>query len=201
MSLVRQNVASSADRAATRVAQVLVAVAALLVACGGEKKPNAPRDATTTVVVDSLAFMRTDSTFAAMGTTPLVCCGLYDPSFVNERAIRVVLYDPANQKAGWQILILIDRAQAGAAVTLPTAPVAPSKVPAVSMFVADLGNDLSSDADESSGTITVHSFSCGPTAIQIDFSVDATLASEFAGGPPMSVKGTFRATFPAKSCS
>jgi hypothetical protein len=135
-----------------------------------------------------------------MGTTPLVCCGLYDPSFVNERAMRVVLYDPANQKPGWQILILIDRAQAGATTTLPTTVVAPSKIPHVSMFVADFGNDLSSDTEESSGSITVHSFRCDATTIQIDFGVGATLGSEFAGGPAMDVRGTFQATFPMQSC-
>jgi hypothetical protein len=52
----------------------------------------------------------------------------------------------------------------------------------------------------STGTITVHSFSCDASKIQIHFSVDATLASEFAGGPTMDVTGTFEATFPAASC-
>lgn len=170
-----------------------------MVGCKKDHKPTAP-EPVTTVVVDSLAFMRADSTVLAMGTTPLVCCGLYDPSFVNERAMRIVMFDPANQKPGWQILILIDRAQAGAVTTLPTAVVAPSKVPYVSMFVADFGNDLSSDTAGSSGTITVHSFSCNSTAMQLDFSVDAILGSEFGGAPSMFVKGTFQATFPMQSC-
>lgn len=114
--------------------------------------------------------------------------------------MRIVLYDPANQKPGWQILILVDRAQAGAPTALPTTVVPPSKVEYVSIFVADFGNDLSSDTDESSGTITVHSFSCSPTTIQIDFDVDAVLGSEFGGGPSMRVQGSFQATFPAQSC-
>jgi hypothetical protein len=182
----------------TQVARLFVVTAAILVACTRDENPNAPGPAT--VVADSLEFSRADSTVVEMGTTPLVCCGLYDPSFVNERAIRIVLYDPANQKPGWQILILLDRAQAGAITTLPTTPVAPSKVPYVSMFAADIGNELSSDVEESSGTITVHSFSCGSTTIEIDFSVDAILGSEFGDGPAMAVKGTFRATFPKNSC-
>jgi hypothetical protein len=97
-------------------------------------------------------------------------------------------------------LILIDRAQAGATTILPTTVVPPSKVAYVSMFVADLGNDLNSDTDESTGTITVHSFSCCPTAMQLDFDVDAVLGSEFAGAPSMRVQGSFQATFPAQSC-
>lgn len=181
----------------------LLGVTLLLAACNSSnsrRNPVAPGPVTASVT-DSLAFTRAgSSTPVAVGATPLVCCGLYDPSFVNEHAMRIVMYDPGVQKPGWQILILTNRAQAGAVTTLPTAVVAPSKVPYVSMFVADSLNELSSDSDESSGTITVHSFSCNATAIQIDFSVDATLGSEFSNSPTMDVKGTFRATFPMQSC-
>ncbi len=173
--------------------------ATFVVACNSHHKPNAPVPVAT-VIADSLVFTRPDSTVVQMGATPLVCCGLYDPGFVNERAMRIVLCDPANQKAGWQILILTDRAQAGATVTLPTAPIPPSKVPAVSMFATALGSEWSSDTDGSTGTITVHSFGCDATSIRIYFSVDATLGSELAGGPTMDVHGAFQATFPATSC-
>ena len=152
------------------------------------------------MIADSLVFTRAGATVVAMGTTPLVCCGLYDPGFVNEQAMRIVFHDPANQKPGWQILVLIDRAQPGATTVLPTSTVPPSKIPAVSMFVADLGNELSSDAEESTGSITVHSFSRDATSIRIHFSVDATLGSELAGGATMDVRGAFQATFPAASC-
>ena len=180
---------------------LLVGATLFLASCSDDDEPNAPEPVTTAVITDSLVFTRSsDSTLVDMGEATLVCCGLYDPSFVNERAMRVVLYDPANQKPGWQVLILVDRAQAGAITTLPTTVVAPSKVAHVSMFVADFGNDLSSDTEESSGTITVRSFSCSATSIQLDFSVDAILGSEFGGGPSMRVQGTFQATFPAQSC-
>jgi hypothetical protein len=168
----------------------------LLLGCSDHDHTTAPVE---TVIADSLVFTQ-DATIVAVGTTPLVCCGLYDPGFVNERAMRIVLYDPANQKPGWQILVLVDRAQAGATTILPTSVVPPSKVPAVSMFAATLGNELSSDAEGSAGTITVHSFSCDATKIQIHFSVDATLGSELGGGATMDVTGAFQATFPAASC-
>jgi hypothetical protein len=183
-------------------ALILLVGVTLVVACKREHKPNVPILAET-VIADSLVFTRAgSSTLVSMGTTPLVCCGLYDPSFVNERAMRVVFYDPANLKPGWQILILTDRALAGATTTLPTVVVAPNKVEKVSMFVADLatGNELASDTNNSAGTITVHSFSCDASAIRIYFSVDATLGSEFAGGATMDVHGAFEATFPAASC-
>jgi len=185
-------------------AVLLLATTALVLACGEDHTPNRP-GSVTTAVRDSLTFTRADTMNVGpveMGSSPLVCCGLYDPSFVNERAMRIVMYDPANQKAGWQILILIDRAQQGETVTLPTTVVAPSKVERISMFVADIptGNELSSESEGSTGTITVHSFRCTATAIQIRFSVDAVLGSEFWDGPSMTVHGSFEGTFPKQSC-
>jgi len=183
-----------------RVSVVLVMAAALLVvACRKQKNPVQPVPEGT-VIADSLVFTHDGSTVVPMGTTPLVCCGLYDPGFVNERAMRVVFYDPAFQKPGWQILVLIDRAQAGATVTLPTVVVPPSRVPAVELFVADFGNELSSSAGTSSGTITVHSFSCDAANIRIYFTVDVALGNELAGGPNGFMRGSFRATFPASAC-
>jgi hypothetical protein len=175
---------------------VLATSVTLLLACSDDN----PTKPVATMIADSLTFISGGVPIDSMGTTPLVCCGLYDPGFVNERAMRIVFYDPANQKPGWQILVLVDRAQAGAMTTLPTLVEPPSKIPAVSMFAATLGDELSSSAEESAGTITVHSFSCDASKIQIHFSVDATLASEFGGGGTMDVTGAFQATFPAASC-
>jgi hypothetical protein len=178
-------------------------ILALLTACGkDDPKPTGPDPTpgdpiTTAVVEDSLQFILGDT--LSMATTPLVCCGLYDPGFVNERAMRIVFYDAANQKPGWEILVLIDRAQQGEVATLPTSVVSPSKVSRISMFVPI--NEFSSDAQGSSGTITVHSFSCTSTAIQIHFSVDAVLHSEFWDGGSIRVQGTFHGTFPPKACS
>ena len=175
---------------------VLATSLTLLLACSDDS----PTQPVATVIADSLTFISGGVPIDSMGTTPLVCCGLYDPGFVNERAMRIVFYDPANQKPGWQILVLIDQAEAGTTTTLPTTPMAPSRIPAVSMFAATLGDELSSDAEGSAGTITVHSFSCDASTIQIHFSVDATLASESGGGGTMDVTGAFQATFPAASC-
>jgi len=178
---------------------ILAIALTFFLACSGDDEPTKPQPVST-VIADSLVFLQGGVPIDSMGTTPLVCCGLYDPGFVNERAMRIVFYDPADQKPGWQILILTDRAQAGATTALPTSVVPPSKIPAVSMFAATLGDEFSSDAEESAGTITVHSFSCDATKIQIHFSVDATLASEFSSGATMDVTGAFEATFPAASC-
>ena len=182
-----------------------VAALTLVVACNEHDKPITPTPPSPvpyeTAIADSLVFTRAgSSTGVSMGNSTLVCCGLYDPGFVNERAMRIVLHDPALSKPGWDIVVLVDRATAGAVVTLPTVVVPPSKVPAVSLFVADGANELSSDDNNSAGTITVHSFSCDGRGMQIYFSVDGTLGSELAGGPTMDVHGAFRASFPPAAC-
>lgn len=189
--------------AARFLALTALASLSLVAACGKDDgNPARPvtNPITVAVVEDSLDFTIGDLTLT-MGDSALVCCGLFDPDFVNERAMRVVFYDPANQNAGWQFLILIDRAQQGEVANLPTTVVAPSKVPRISMFVATPSNEFSSDAQGSSGTITVHSFSCSATAIRIHFSVDATIHSEFWDGGAVRVQGTFRGEFPPQSCS
>ena len=185
-----------------------VALLALVTACGKDEPhrtatgpaPSPGPPVTTAVYEDSLRFF-IGGPDLEMGATPLVCCGLYDPGFVNESAMRIVFYDPANTKPGWQLLILVNRAQQGEVATLPTTVVAPSHVPRISMFVPTLSNEFSSDAQGSTGTITVHSFSCTSTSIQVDFSIDATIHSEYWDGGAIQVKGTFRGTFPPQSCS
>lgn len=182
----------------------LVAVA-LVLGCKDHKAtnpiPGGGGGGGGTAVVDSLVFTNLlDGSTVDMGTTPLVCCGLY--SSVNERAMQVIFYDPPTYaKPGWQILILIDHAVAGATTTLPTVAVAPSRVPAVEMFINGPGNLMSSSAGTSSGTIVVHSFHCTASSIQLDFSVNANMGNELTGGPYMHVKGNFRATFPAHACT
>lgn len=165
----------------------------LLAGCSDDDNPVEP--ITTPAYTDSLQF-----SIGPMGSTPLVCCGLYDPGFVNEKALRLVFWDPALQKPGWQLLILVDRAAQGEVATLPTSVVPPSKIARISMFVTG-GGEWSSDAIGSTGTITVHSFQCTSHSIEIDFSVDATLQSETSGGGSITVTGRFHGSFPPASCS
>ena len=190
----------STGPAARALPKVLVLGVACCVACGDHHAPDEPEPFPGISVQNHLLFTAADSTVFTTGTSPYSCCGLYDPSFVNERALRIILFDPNGQKPGWQILILTDRAVAGETTTLPTTVVAPSKVPRVSMFVTSLQNEWNSDAEGSSGSIVVHSFECTVSTIRIDFSVDAVLGSETAG-PSIRLQGSFRATLPALSCT
>lgn len=146
-------------------------------------------------VEDSLVF----GSGIEMGDDVVTCCGLYDPSFTNEPAIRVMLYDPTLQKNAWSITILTGATTPGTVHTLPIKVAAPHKVPSVLLFVH--GGEYSSEPEEASGTITLHSFACGATTTSVDFSVDATLQSEYHDGGQVNVQGRFRAVFPKSPCT
>jgi hypothetical protein len=164
---------------------------------GGQKKfPTAPPP--TPFVEDSLVFRQLDGSVIEMGDSTLNCCGLFDPGFVNEHAIRVMYWDPTLQKNAWQLVILTGATTPGSVYTLPTLPVAPHKAPAVSLFVH--GGEYSSSTQQASGTITLHSFECAASTMSVDFSVDAVLDAELAGGGQITVRGRFRAVFPRTTC-
>jgi hypothetical protein len=143
-------------------------------------------------------FQQLDQTVIEMGDSTVTCCGLFDPGFVNEPAIRITLYDPSFQENSWSITILTEATSPGSVHTLPTKVIAPHRVPSVLLFVH--GGEYSSEPDESSGTITLHSFECGASTTSVDFSVDATLQSEYWDGGQITVQGRFRAVFPRSPC-
>lgn len=149
-------------------------------------------------VEDSLEFRTPGGTLIEMGDSAITCCGLYDPGFTNERVIRIIYYDPTLQEQSWMIEILIDATTPGSVHALPLDPVAPHKVPYVTLF-AHFG-EYSSSEEEASGTITLHSFECGATTTSVDFSVDAALESETMHGSTITVEGRFRAVYLKNEC-
>lgn len=149
-------------------------------------------------VEDSLVFRTAVGAVIEMGDSAITCCGHYDPGFTNERVIRIIYYDPTLQKQSWMIQILIDATTPGSVHTLPLDPVAPHKVPYVTLF-AHFG-EYSSSEEEASGTITLHSFECGATTTSVDFSVDAALESETMHGSTITVEGRFRAVYLKNEC-
>lgn len=184
---------------------VLLGLVMLLPACGGDDDsrggnritpPTSPPP--SPFVEDSLVFRAAGGTVIEMGDSAITCCGLYDPGFINERVIRIIYYDPTLQEQSWVIEILIDATAPGSVHTLPTHPVAPHKVPYVTLF-AHFG-EYSSSEELASGTITLHSFECGASTMSVDFSVDATLESETMHGSTITVEGRFRAVYPKTAC-
>ncbi len=159
----------------------------LFAACDDDEVPTRPMP---NLLRNTLTFVRQDSTQIPIGTVYAVCCAVWEPGFIDKQALKILFYDPANQLGGWKLFLLPNEAARDSTYTLPTAEAGQSHV---SMFVVDPnGNELNSDVMESAGSITLHSFSCGPP-VRADVTVDAVLGSEFGGGPPIRVQGRLTA--------
>lgn len=146
----------------------------------------------TNQVVNNLVFNRQDSTTIPMATDMAICCGVWETGYIDENTLKVMYYDTTMQVSGWRLFILIDSARTGAGYLFPTDVSGES---AVSMFVYDVVNlnETNSDVSESSGGITINSFSCGPP-VRLDVTINATLGSEFFQGPSIDVAGSFSCT-------
>ena len=62
----------------------------------------------------------------------------------------------------------------------------------ISVVDVGTGNEARSDQAGSSGTVIIHSLTCG-TPARIDATVDALLQSRTPGGEPIRVRGRFTA--------
>jgi hypothetical protein len=165
----------------------------LLAAACGKDKPTSPVPNTgTNSISNSVRFTRQDSSVIAMGQAYAVCCATWEPGYVDKMAFKVLFYDSLGVQGGWKLFLLSEEAKQDTTYVLPTSAAGQSHV---SMFIFDVetGNETNSDQSSSSGTITLHSFSCGPPA-SIDATIDAVLASELGGGAPIRVQGRLTGT-------
>ena len=185
---------------------VLLSLAVLVPGCGNEDDDGGDGGNLTTpappppnpFVEDSLLWRRGDGSVIEMGDSSITCCGVYDPGFINEPVIRIIFYDPTLQKQSWMFLLLTGATTPGSVHTLPEYPVSPHKESAVKLF-AHFG-EYSSQEEEASGTITVHSYECHDSWMSVDFSADAALESETMHGSTITVQGRFRAVFTGTPC-
>ena len=148
------------------------------------------------LIQNNMAFMREGGTTLAMGSDYAICCATWEPGYIDKNTLKIFLYDPllwsdpTNAKSFWKLFIVVDEIDLETPYSFPTYSDAPLRV-----FVVDVtnGNELSSAEEESSGIITIESLTCG-SPLQITFSIDATIGSEFHLSPTVNVTGTFSAT-------
>lgn len=174
------------------VAFVVISISLLTSACGKDKSTSPGPVAGTNNVSNSVRFTRQDSSVIVMGPVYAICCATWEPGYVDKMAFKVLFYDSLGVQGGWKLFLLSDEAKQDTTYVLPTTAAGQSHV---SMFIYDLvtGNETNSDQSSSSGTVTVHSFSCGPPA-KIDATIDVVLGSELGGGPPIRAQGRLTGT-------
>ncbi|TMQ58889.1 MAG: hypothetical protein E6K76_06615 [Candidatus Eisenbacteria bacterium] len=180
---------------ATGVRRLALAVLAASLAClgCGSNKPTTPiRPPGSNSISDGFTFTREDSTTILMGRTHAVCCSLWEPGYINRETVKILYYDNTKARSTWKMFVIPDEMTQDSVFSLPT-PAAGQGPVMVFVYDVGTGNEASSVEQGSSGTVTIHSLSCGPPT-RIDATIDAFLGSEFAGGGRIRVRGRFTAT-------
>lgn len=165
-----------------RAIEVLLALACVAPVAGCEKLPTEP-------LRNELVFERADGSRIQFPGTPVVWCGVWEEGTVGAQTLHVRLGTaPAGPR--WELRAVIPEIQTGRPVTFPNVFVW-NDPHGADLFVLDDPNELSTSSDRSSGSITFNRLDCGATG-GVSFEIDATVGSEFGGGPPVTVRGTFR---------
>jgi hypothetical protein len=168
---------------------VIGALAVLLLSfgCGDDDPGPTQSDPPENEFSNNLTFTRQGGATMSSGSEIAICCGIWEPGHIDDNTLKILWGDST---AAWKLFILVDEVSAGTTYDLATIGAAP-----VQMFIADFsdGNELNSDQSESTGTITINSFSCGPP-VTLDVTINATIDSEFHDGPSVTVTGTFTCT-------
>lgn len=163
-----------------------------------DENPNGPRQ--LEMAQDRFVFQRSDSTGISMGSARAVCCGIFEPGVIDQPAMKIVSYDPPNTRSEWEIDIFTNVAVEDTTYKLPLAPPGANPPPVyIRVYDRHTGTVTTSSAADASGSITLHSFSCG-SAIQMHVEADAVLGDTTAGDQ-VRMQGYFQGAYPAKSCN
>jgi len=167
------------------VAAAVVLLLAVMPGCSDDSGGSSTGPGANSVDND-LVFSYEEGTAIRMGEEYAICCGIWEPGFNESYVLKIFFYDRDELDSAWKIFFEVNQIAAGTIYSLSE-----SGTP-LRMFVINFGdnNELDSDLPQSTGTVTVESLSCGPP-VEISFSVDASLASEISGMPPVKVSGQF----------
>lgn len=142
---------------------------------------------------DPLVFIRADSTVVEFPATveTYVWCGNWSADEVTIPALHVLVRTPYAQQTYWWLRAVISDIELEAPMTFPIYFVW-DQPDSAHIFLYDPPNELATDTEGSSGTITFHRIPC-PAGELVDFSIDAILGSEYGDMPAVAARGRFTA--------
>lgn len=166
----------------------LLVILLLSFGCSGDDSGSTQPDPPENEVINNLTITRQGGAVISSGSEWAICCSVWEPGHIDKNTLKILFYDST---AAWKLFILVDEAASGTTYTLPLAG---AGVDPVTMFIVDFtdGNEANSDQSQSTGTITINSFSCGPP-VTADVTINASIFSE-NGGPTLDVAGDFTCT-------
>ncbi|MEO7996916.1 MAG: hypothetical protein ABI852_05700 [Gemmatimonadaceae bacterium] len=173
-----------------RIALVFLACLSLATACGDDNPANPIGNITNE---NSLVFTRPDQskvTFAN-GTQLYVWCGPWEQGFIATPAVHVEFFGSGPTDNGWLLTAVVADVKIGTPLAFPNEFIFGQPKNA-DLFIVDGSNELSTNRLLSSGSITFQKLNCASGG-RVEFTIAATVASEFGGGPSLSVSGRLSA--------
>jgi hypothetical protein len=159
-----------------------------LVSCGddGTGKPSGEPNG-------SLVFAREDGSVVEFPATAkaYVWCGPWESELVPVPSLHVWFGTASPGQPGWVLRAVVGDVELGEPLSFPNYFVW-DQPDSVLMFLLDPPNELATDTEESSGSIVFYRLPC-PGGMDVDFSIDAVLGSEYGDGPSVAVRGRFEA--------
>ena len=171
---------------------VLVCIFFLLGLFGCGKKST--ESDTPSPVENNLVFKRTDGTEVQFKPNTYVWFGPWEEEIIPVETIHILVgFDPQDPEdvSGWMLWGVINDIKIGEEMNFPNT-FSWGQPKEVLFFVNDPPNELSTQEEDSRGGIIFQKLVSG-TKGEVEFSIDAVIGSEFAGGDSLKVSGTFYA--------
>lgn len=167
----------------------LAAAVALSVSCDDDESPG---PSGPDPVENELVFTREDATEIAFAASeaPEVWCGAWEEGLIDVPSLHLRVWGPSDDSRWWLKTVVAD-VTLNVPLPFPNSYVFDDPKDA-DLFISDPPNELSTQTGESGGSITFQHLDCDGGG-EVEFSIDADVGSEFGGGPPVTVTGTFRA--------
>ena len=140
-------------------------------------------------ITNTLAFTRTDGSAVRFAQDLRVWCGRWERE-VPRRTLHIRTGAPAGPF--WRLRAVVADLRRRPVVRFPNLFIW-NKPSGAQLFASDGDNELSSGVEKARGRISFGGVRCG-RRLAVRFRVRAELGSEFFGGDPLTVRGSFRAS-------
>lgn len=166
-----------------------VLAAALIATAGTAACDNDPTGSGD--VDNRLVFTRESGSRIDVGNRVFVWCGEYEEGEITVPALHVLAGNPASGGAWWKLTVVEDDVVPGQPLAFPNNfNYGSPKDADIFLYDASTDNEVSTQADDSSGSITFQELDCSEGG-EVRFTIDATIGSEFGGGESVDVSGSF----------
>lgn len=174
---------------------MLAAIITLLSVSACSDNTTAPSP--SSVSENTLVFTRADQSKMTFvnGSQLVAWCGPWETGLIPTPAVHIRFSGPSARDPGWTLTAVVADVKIGTPLTFPNDFIFDNPKKA-DLFILDYPNELSTTRPQSSGSVTFQQLNC-TTGGRVEFSIAATVGSEFSNGPSVSVAGKVNAAIGA----